>query len=317
MRPFETYTKRRKKLERTGQQDVYQYDELPQPFRVQVAHIWRSINQSLSKADSGRLSSYDKDAESAVWEHIYDTLARELGVFALASGSGHYYNCQRYLLEADTDAALDIIDLSFKVIDAGVRDYLDQHTGFHTTIDYGADDAINELNYRFREHSIGYEFTGGELIRIDSQYIHAEVVKPAIQLLHMANFQGAAKEFLRAHEHYRHERYKEAIAEALKAFESTMKTICKIRGWHYDEGASSKALIKIMFEKGLIPSFMEAHFAGLRTTLEAGLPTVRNKTSGHGQGSSPVVIADHIAGYALHLAATNIVFLVQAHKALK
>jgi len=30
---FETYSKRKKRLERVGQQDVYQYDDLPQPFR--------------------------------------------------------------------------------------------------------------------------------------------------------------------------------------------------------------------------------------------------------------------------------------------
>ena len=65
-----------------------------------------------------------------------------------------------------------------------------------------------------------------------------------------------------------------------------------------------------------MPSYMETHLAGLRNTLEAGLPTLRNKNSGHGQGIRAKNILEYFAGYALHLAATNIVFLVQAHEAL-
>jgi uncharacterized protein DUF7014 len=55
---------------------------------------------------------------------------------------------------------------------------------------------------------------------------------------------------------------------------------------------------------------------GVRNTLQAGLPTVRNKLGGHGQGKDTRKAADYFAGYALHLAATNIVFLVEAHNDL-
>ena len=37
---FDTYSKRRKKVEKAGTPDVYQYDHLPEPLRVQVIHIW-------------------------------------------------------------------------------------------------------------------------------------------------------------------------------------------------------------------------------------------------------------------------------------
>ena len=57
----------------------------------------------------------------------------------------------------------------------------------------------------------------------------------------------------------------------------------------------------------------------LRSVLESGLPTVRNKTkgSGHGQGKELINIPGHLAAYALHLAASNIVLLVEAHKSVK
>ena len=62
---------------------------------------------------------------------------------------------------------------------------------------------------------------------------------------------------------------------------------------------------------------LASHFSGLRSVLESGLPTVRNKQGGHGQGENPVVIPSYLAAYALHLAASNIVMLLEAHKALK
>ncbi len=80
--------------------------------------------------------------------------------------------------------------------------------------------------------------------------------------------------------------------------------------------SNARPLIDTVLQNGLLPTYMENHLAGLRMTLEAGLPTVRNKTSGHGQGSDPVTVPEHVAAYALHLAATNIVFLVESHKAM-
>ena len=107
------------------------------------------------------------------------------------------------------------------------------------------------------------------------------------------------------------------MVEALKAFESTMKTICDKNGWSYPGGATAKTLVKTVLENGLVPKYMESHLPGLRNTLEAGLPTARNKkNSGHGQGLLRRDIPGYLAGYALHLAATNIVFLVEAHEAL-
>lgn len=55
---------------------------------------------------------------------------------------------------------------------------------------------------------------------------------------------------------------------------------------------------------------MVLHMASLKTKLETGLPVVKNKTSGHGQGSAVTPIPNEFAEYALNLAATNIVLLV-------
>lgn len=65
---------------------------------------------------------------------------------------------------------------------------------------------------------------------------------------------------------------------------------------------------------GFYPSYMNAHLTSIRTTLETGLPVVRNKVAGHGQGNQIITIPDEYTDYALHLAATNILFLVRLYR---
>ena len=149
---------------------------------------------------------------------------------------------------------------------------------------------------------------------MDSEYLHQEVTKSAIKLLHDPAFRGASDEFLRAHEHYRSGRNKEAIAEALKAFESTLKTICERLGWSYDRRATASTLIGIVLGNGLVDASLQSYFTGLREILQSGLPTIRNK-SGHGQGSQPVEVPDYLAAFALHTVGASIVMLVEAYRA--
>src|SRR5882762_8104068 len=239
---FDTFSKRRKRLEKAGQQDIYQYDTLPGPFRVQVIHIWKTAIGRYYRPQG--YSAGSPSPSNTFWQFIHDTLARELGLVTLA---GDWTNdpCDRCILflgEADTSGALDIIELSFRAIDGGIRrmnDYAKQDAG----ITQGADSAIEELNHRFREHSIGYQFTNGILVRLDSQFAHAEIVTPALTLLNASGFDGPVDEFIRAFDHYRHGRNKEAVAEALKAFESTMKAICAVRKWPHPSNATAMPLI--------------------------------------------------------------------------
>jgi hypothetical protein len=151
---------------------------------------------------------------------------------------------------------------------------------------------------------------------VDSQLVHAEAVKPALALLARPEYRTANKEFLTAHEHYRHRRHEEAITEALKSFESVLKVIAAKRRWGAQETDTAKRLLEIAFSKGLIPSYLQSEFAAIRSTLESGVPTVRNRQAGHGQGATPRVVPDFLAAYILHLTASSILFLVSADDAL-
>jgi hypothetical protein len=305
----ELVSKLKRKQERAGQPVIFQYDEIPEKFRVQVTHIWKDAIGPYS----GRFGA---PAGAKVWEAIHDFVSRELGLPALGTGYNPAENCIEFLLEQDTEQVLDIIQASFNFIEHcfgqynGNPDWMQRNVGLSCPPDF----AIAELNRYFLENDIGYQYQNGRIIRIDSQYTHSEIVLPALQLLNEPEFKPAQDEFLKAHEDYRRGRYEGAMNEALKAFESTMKIIGENRGWPVDPNAAASRLIQTCFEHQLIPTALQSHFTGLRTTLESGLPTVRNRYSGHGDGVRTVEVPGYLAQYALNLAASNIVLLINAHR---
>ena len=295
---FDIYSKRQKRL-RGELPDVYQYDTLPQPFRVQVVHILRDC---LGQAGEYFSSKY--------YERIHEVLAKEYGVFQLhKQGNTVQEIVFNFVLTTEVEKVLDVIEISFSVTDE-VRRAQMSVPGFPL----GPDESVAELNARFREHGIGYQFESeiGKVVRVDSELLHQEVVKPALRLLKASHFAGAEKEFHTAHEHYRHQRFQESINESLKALESTMKVICKRKRWSFREGDTASKLIQIVFDRGLIPNYLQSQFNGLRTILEGGVPTIRNRDGGHGTGATPRQVPSHLAAYALHLTASAIVFLAEA-----
>lgn len=309
---FDLFSKRQKKL-RGEVPDVYVYDNIPNALRVQIVHIWQD-----TLGTNNHYFSYSKVREA--YQFIVDVLCREYGLFYLPShdkyGDRMYLNelANFFLKEKDIEKVIDIIELSFKTINVFTKDYQYLHRSNNVEL---IEKAINELNYRFKEHGVGFQFVENEIIRIDSELLHSEAVKPALKLLNEKNYKGAQEEFLSAYEHYRHGKNKESLNDCLKAFESTMKAICDKHKWQYKSGDTAKNLIQICFDNNLIPSFWQAQFTSLRSMLESSIPTGRNKLSGHGQGTEPITIPNYLVAYMLHMTASTLVFLTTAEKDIK
>lgn len=302
---FDLFSKRQKKLK--GEvSDIYIYDEIPTQLRVQIIFI-------LEDTIGHRAFSLSEDLPAKAYKLIHTSLAREYGQFVL--GENHSESDEDQLLDFflksdETDKVIDVIELCIKYIDKVIRHDYNTYK-HHTEVKMTPDEAIAELNERFKEHGIGYAYESGEIIKIDSTYIHSAIVKPTLKLLSNFKYKGANEEFLKAHEHYRHGRNKECLTECLKAFESTLKIICKEKSWPYDQNDSAKKLIQICFKNNLVPAFSQNQFTSLQNLLESGIPTIRNKLGGHGQGAVPQKVDDEMTRYALNLTGTNIVFLVE------
>mgnify|MGYP006423458877 CR=1 FL=1 len=310
---FDIFSKRKKK-QNGDVPDVYKYDKLPKKLKIQIIYIWYDTLGNPEQYQKYSGNCYD------LYKIIVETLCREYGVFELFKsenyGSRDYFKelIQFFGNEKNIEKQLDVIELSFKYIDNVTRDssYL-----YKRNANEIANLAISELNQRFKEHGIGYQYSDGKIIRVDSDYTHSEIVKPALKLLNKKKFAGAQEEFLKAHEHYRKGNPKEALNECLKSFESTMKAICNKRGWKYNKNKSTaRALINICFKNELIPNFWQSKFSSLRSLLESSVPTGRNKLSGHGQGSEPQIVPKHIVSYMINMTASSVVFLIKADEDL-
>jgi hypothetical protein len=219
---------------------------------------------------------------------------------------GRYSELLGYFLSLPTPQALDVIEIVFR--HAAKREW-------HVSQKY--ESAVADLNRRFSDLSLGYQYVDGNIIRRDSEYLHADAVLPALHLLAEPGFEGPNNEFRLAHKRFREGSTKEAVTEALKAFESTLKAIYDKRQWSYGDADRASALIKIAFDRGLITPDLQSGFDGLRNLLSSIVPTIRNNRGGHGQGAVPVELPQYLASYAMHVTAATIVFVIGAHKATK
>ncbi len=314
MPTYKTYSERKREAERS-ESDVYQYEKIPRPLRKQVKRI---LKQVIHKDEE---SYFIEDIEyegSYFWSILRDRVALSLGRDCLAEiyDEGIDYSgintsdlmddplrdCEIFLdAEQSVDNWLDLVELGARIIGE--------------TPLAGGEEALENLNYYFQLEGFGYQYESGQIIRVDSQFIHAEVVKPALHLLSDQHFKGAEEEFLTAHSCYRSGDYKDCIANAGKAFESTLKIIGGLKQWEYDPNGGASHLVTNIFKKNLLPKLSlrwEKSFHLLPQMLTSGLPQVRNKRGGHGQGAEVEEPPPYLAAYALHLAAVNIRLLVEA-----
>ena len=306
----------RKRVAEGNAPDVFVYDNLPEGLRVQIIHIWgdaigRFYEYNLYEFPEGRIENNDG------WATIHDIVAREHCVFQLGPESRINERCANYLLNSrSVEKALDLIECSFSYIEGVARNF-NHYEVEKCGIKVAADDAIDELNERFRRAGVGYQFENSRIFRVDSELIHSEVVRPVLRYLHQKGFEGPCDEFLQAHAHYRAGETKDAITDANNAFESTLKAILDQRHWGYPQGARASELLKEVRANDLLPDYLDNSFNQLAATLKSGLPKVRGEEGAHGQGAAPRETPAYVAAYALHLAAANILFLVEAHKAMK
>ncbi len=301
---FDLFSKRQKRL-RGEIPEIFTYDQIPNGLRVKIVHIIKDMFGEDTYGDNNKIQSS--------YEFIQKTLCREYGLFELGergyNGRDEHQVINFFLKTEENDKVLDVIELTFKYADRIIR--TDREYNYYAKPKLNPDDAISELNDRFKEEGIGYSFDGGEIIRVDSTYTHSEITKPTISLLWNKKFQGANEEYLKAHEHYRHGRNKESLTECLKALESVMKTICKEKGWEFNERDTARKLIQVCFQNELVPTFTQNQFTSLQNLLESGIPTIRNKLGGHGQGQTPQIVDDEMTRYGLNLTGTNIIFLIK------
>jgi hypothetical protein len=249
----------------------YKYEVLPQPFRAQVLFILQRATGAYEPGD-GVIRGPRRTLGYDIWETIRDVLREELGVSPLSDDARDpARECASFFKNAPLEFALGFIEFAFRGFSgvlAGTSVNRLRDTEIYTT----AEKIVEELNARFDEHNLGYQFIEGLIVRRDSEYVHAQVIEPALALLRSPGFDGPHQEFIAAHKAYRDGNTKEAVRVALNAFESTIKSICTLRKWAFDPNAPAAALLRVVFDQELIPAPLQTQFAACEPLSSLAFP---------------------------------------------
>ncbi len=268
MGAFETYAKRKAAKKAAGEPDVFEYDVIPAFLRKQVALIAQaSLGPWYPPNGFGGHSPSGNDN----WEGIAQIMEREFESFPDRDTDDDCQRCLFFLSSAtNVEEWLSLVEI-FCLLLWSLRERGKRHNIVHFGATQEWQDALDEINDRFREKGFGYEFTNGEIICIDEQFIHAEVVKPALALLAQVGFDKANEEFMTAHRHYREDHAKDAVVAANRAFESTLKAICEEKGWTYPHGARASDLVHARAKIGFVSGVLRCWIGRLHCGNENGI----------------------------------------------
>ena len=160
-------------------------DTIPPALRVQILYIWEKVWEEAFYDQDGELQ-LSQLARDAYWS-IASTLREEYGVLSLdevnnldEDEDSIYQSVRRFLLDMeDPKKVIDIIEVSFRYIDQKIRNEsymvsVSEPNPFRSdeASDEGIspDDAIDQLNRRFRQHNINCHFEAGQIVI----HIHSE-----------------------------------------------------------------------------------------------------------------------------------------------
>lgn len=103
---IDVFSKRNKKLP-----DVYTYDKLPPKLRYQIVHIFEdAVGPHLDNGHG--------------WQWVAKTIAHEHGILDIPEtptrfrqGRDYYTDCLNYVLGAEPELALDMVELVMRIVD--------------------------------------------------------------------------------------------------------------------------------------------------------------------------------------------------------
>ncbi|HTL73515.1 MAG TPA: hypothetical protein VL863_09455 [bacterium] len=155
MNLFSKFQSRDKKTE------ALTYD-LPLGFRTQIIHLWRK--------GFGKDDCYSPGPQMA-YEKIHQILCEEHQEPQLPQVSRHSLTygdiiAEYFYYQEDTVKALDVVQVVFSIMEAMLHRTWNAWGHDMFASEHSVVDIIEELNHRFRENNIGYQYIQGRIEKI-------------------------------------------------------------------------------------------------------------------------------------------------------
>lgn len=143
---FVPYSKRNRPAK-----DVYTYDALPPQLRVQIIHLWHRMVEAC--ADHA-----EKGFEYRTYKKIIEHLQREFGILSIAGENNVPLNDALrvfFLTRQSVEECLDVVEIVFLHLG-----WIEGHIDSKIFAQGMFNEALDELNARFKEHGVGYQLPG-------------------------------------------------------------------------------------------------------------------------------------------------------------
>ena len=253
------YSQRLEEQQERPLYDVYQYQTLPNKLIVQLKYILKNAIGVMSPTTSFGIYG-DRSSETDYYFKIIEKLMEEHGIETFHKDNRGVESqldaiIQFFKENKSNVISLDLIELLFRTIETEISRkiaYFNNPSLGAKQINLTAGEAVSKLNQRFLENKFGFRYENGQLIRLDSEYIHSEATKPALNLLNNDTFKDAHNLFLEAHTLLVENNLKGCLVSANTAFEATLKIIMKEKGWEIPNPPNAARMIDDCVKNGLI-----------------------------------------------------------------
>lgn len=168
----------------------------------------------------------------------------------------------------------------------------------------------SEINAVLTEEESPWLMSDGRMYMIDSRFL--DTLKNQLEEeMRREGFLGAHEEFRDARSYLQSGDVDDAIQKANRAFESALKSLLNQK-----EGTADDLLQKLRDKTDLLDGVPEEAQKALTSKVLQGLPVLRHKLAGHGQGAEPIDIPRAYGDLAVNLCAAYIKFLFDLKKEL-
>lgn len=173
-----------------------------------------------------------------------------------------------------------------------------------------AEIAISEVNLYLKANNIGYRFENGFVISSNHTPIEDFTINQAFKLIKNIEYASINDEYSDAHKSFRNDNFEGCNGNCRKAFESTLKIICKKKNWKYSDSDTSKPLVNILRINNYFSEFHHNHISALVNLLETQISSIANRNGSHGRGPKEKSRDRELSSFLLKVTGSTIVFLL-------